>query len=255
MRAEMRRAIASLGRFMVTPTTSKHRVFGWLVHPVLPDHQLIVFARSDDYFFGVLHSSIHELWARRMGTQLREVESGFRYTPTTCFETFPLPWPPGREPAGDPLHEGIARAAAELNTLRERWLNPPEWVDTIAAAVDAEDSFCDVPPDARSLIRRSAIMAQAAKDPNLRTRTLTNLYNARPTWLSLAHHALDTAVLAAYASLDPAGVWSASWPDVWRDSGAGQPLPPDHPLAAQRAEVDQKVLANLLRLNRERGGQ
>ena len=26
-----------------------------------------------------------------MGTQLREVESGFRYTPTTTFETFPFP--------------------------------------------------------------------------------------------------------------------------------------------------------------------
>ena len=29
-------------------------------------------------------------------------------------------------------------------------------------------------------------------------RTLTNLYNARPTWLEHAHAALDTAVLAAY---------------------------------------------------------
>ena len=30
------------------------------------------------------------------------------------------------------------------------------------------------------------------------TRTLTNLYNARPAWLDLAHRALDAAVLAAY---------------------------------------------------------
>ena len=29
-------------------------------------------------------------------------------------------------------------------------------------------------------------------------RTLTNLYNARPTWLELAHKKLDTAVFAAY---------------------------------------------------------
>jgi hypothetical protein len=32
-------------------------------------------------------------WALAMGTQLREKESGFRYTPTSCFETFPFPWP------------------------------------------------------------------------------------------------------------------------------------------------------------------
>ena len=29
-------------------------------------------------------------------------------------------------------------------------------------------------------------------------RTLTNLYNARPTWLDLAHRKLDEAVFAAY---------------------------------------------------------
>ncbi len=43
---------------------------------------------------------------------------------------------------------------------------------------------------------------------------------------------------------------------VWFDRGAGQPLPPDHPLTARRAEIDRKVLANLLRLNvarRKRG--
>ena len=32
----------------------------------------------------------------------------------------------------------------------------------------------------------------------LRKRTLTNLYNARPAWLSHRHAALDTAVFAAY---------------------------------------------------------
>ncbi len=64
----------------------------------VPDHQLIVFARDDDYFFGVLHSRAHEVWSLRMGTWLG-VGNDPRYTPTTCFETFPLPWPPGQEPA------------------------------------------------------------------------------------------------------------------------------------------------------------
>ena len=75
----------------------------------------LVFARDDDYFFGVLHSRIHELWALRMGTQLREAESGFRYTPTTTFETFPFPWPPGQEPAGDP------RVSRRSRRRRGRW--------------------------------------------------------------------------------------------------------------------------------------
>ncbi len=40
------------------------------------------------------------------------------------------------------------------------------------------------------------------KDPEcaklLARRTLTNLYNERPTWLDLAHRKLDEAVFAAY---------------------------------------------------------
>ena len=38
---------------------------------------------------------------------------------------------------------------------------------------------------------------EAAKE--LKKRTLTNLYNHRPTWLDLAHKKLDEAVFAAYA--------------------------------------------------------
>ena len=620
-RPELKRAVAALSRYIVSPRVTKHRLFVWTNGRTVPDCQLIVFARSDDYFFGVLHSAVHELWARRMGTQLREAESGFRYTPTTCFETFPLPWSPGEEPvgshpgagvprvaqppsagetpwegkssiphpgagvpqvaqppsagedgssirhpgatdahpgateseshpgagvpqvaqppsagedgssmphpgatdaypgagvprvaqppsagampagakealshyrrnlphiqpghrpvfvtfctrdrwvlpeaartlvlehclhdhgtklhmhglvvmpdhvhlvftplldsAGTPfglaeimngikgasahrinkllkrrgsvwqdesfdhvmrqheaverkvdyicnnpvrkglvsseddypwlwrewvddvphpgagvpqvaqppsageipwkgessiphpaapeshpaapeshpgapeshpgagvpqvaqppsageipwkgessiphpaateshpgagvphvLHGAIAEAAKELNEQRERWLNPPEWIDPIARAVDAEDDFADVPEEARELIRQSAIMARAAKDKNLKKRTLTNLYNERPTWLRIAHERLDRAVLCAYAAVDPEGDWSPDWSAVWVDSGAGQPLPDDHDLSARRAEVDQLVLANLLRMNLSRAGK
>ncbi|MBI3836293.1 MAG: hypothetical protein HY287_18395 [Planctomycetes bacterium] len=97
---------------------------------------------------------------RRTGTQVREAESGFRYTPTTCFETFPLPRPPGKEPAKHHGYKRIAKAARELNEQRERWLNPPEWIEPIAKAVDRDDDFPDVPQEARALIRQSAIMAE-----------------------------------------------------------------------------------------------
>lgn len=162
-RPEMRKALSGLARFLVTPLVSKHRIFAWLTSSIVPENLLYVFARDDDYFFGVLHSRPHELWSLRQGTQLREKESGNRYTPTTTFDTFPFPWPPGQEPADDPRCEAIAEAARELNEKREVWLNPPN--------------------------------AEAA---TLKTRTLTNLYNARPTWLQQAHEKLDRAVFAAY---------------------------------------------------------
>ena len=253
-RAAMRSALAPLVRYIATPMLTKFRLFVWLDHTTLPDHQLVVFARSDDYFFGVLHSAVHELWARRMGTQLREAESGFRYTPTTCFETFPLPWPPGQESGDSPAWTRISEAARDLNDQRERWLNPPEWIEPLARTVDLAENLADLPEEAQPLMRQSLIMAAAAKDPRLKKRTLTNLYNERPTWLRLAHERLDRAVLAAYALTDPEGGWSEDWAEVWKDAGAGQPLPAGHPQAARRAEVEQQVLANLLRLNLSRSG-
>ena len=159
----MREALRQMSRFIVTPTVSKHRLFVWLEHPTLPDHQLIAVACSDDYFFGVLHSTVHELWARGLGTQVREAESGFRYTPSTTFETFPFPWPPGCESKEDPRVEAIAQAARELVEKRDRWLNP-----------------------------------EGADEATLKKCTLTNLYNERPTWLDHAHRKLDHAVLDAY---------------------------------------------------------
>ncbi len=250
-RPAMREAIPD-ARVLVTPNVTKHRLFAWLDAAVLPDHQLIAFARDDDYFFGVLHSAVHELWARRMGTQLRDVKSGFRYTPTTCFETFPLPWPPGQEPTDSDACRRIAAAGRDLDEQRRRWLNPPEWIEPIARQVDVREDFSRVPEQVRPLIRWSAIMAEAARDKDFKKRTLTELYNERPAWLRLAHRELDAAVLAAYAAADGNGDWTEDWAGVWEPAGAGQPLPEDHPLHAARADAEQKVLEGLLRLNARR---
>ncbi len=115
-RPEVRASCLVLPRYLATPRVSKHRLFVWLNGRVLPDSALIVFARSDDYFFGILHSRLHEVWALAQGTQLREKESGFRYTPSTCFETFPMPHPtPAQEKA-------IADAAKKLDDARNNWM-------------------------------------------------------------------------------------------------------------------------------------
>lgn len=247
--ADFRNATRSHSRYLVTCQTAKYRIFVWAGTPSLPAQTVIAFGRSDDYFLGVLHSTIHELWALRQGTQL---EDRPRYTPTTCFETFPLPWSPGKEPTNHAAYKAIAAAAKDLDTQRERWLNPPEWIDPIAKRIDVADKFSDVPKEARALIRQSAIMAAAAVDPKLKKRTLTNLYNERPTWLRLAHERLDRAVLGAYAAVDPKGGWKEDWAEVWVETGAGAPLPPGHALEKKREEVEERVLGNLLRMNGER---
>ena len=162
-RPEMRASLAKCERFIVTPRVAKHRLFVWLPQPILPDSALIAFARDDDFFFGILHSRLHEIWTLAQGTQLRERESGFRYTPTSCFETFPFPWSPAlpvgalsRAQAG--YHAAISAAAATLDRLRSEWQG----------------------------------------DRSDQERTLTRLYNAKPAWLTNAHTALDAAVAGAY---------------------------------------------------------
>lgn len=117
-RPSMRAALAGLSRYLATPGHSKHRIFAWLPPEALPDQSLFVFARDDDYFFGILHSSAHELWARAHGTQVRDAESGFRYTPTTTFETFPFPDPSPEQ------HAAVAKEAKTLSELRQGWLTP-----------------------------------------------------------------------------------------------------------------------------------
>ncbi len=189
-RPDLRNALTGLLRQLATPAVAKHRLFAWYSVDDLCNQGTLVFARQDDYFFGALHSRAHEVWSLRMGTWLG-VGNDPRYTPTTCFETFPLPWSPGREPEDDSRHAAIAAAARNLNDLREKWLNPPDAAET-----------------------------------ELKKRTLTNLYNARPAWLAHAHAALDRAVWAAYG-----------WDDV-----------------DPATTADDAILERLLALNRERAG-
>ena len=173
---------------------AKHRLFVWLDARVCPDHQLIVIARDDDVTFGILHSRFHEAWSLRLGTSL---EDRPRYTPTTTFETFPFPEGlspnlPAVAQAPGSRAAAIADAARRLVELRDRWLNPPEWVEWVEEPVPGYPER-PVPRD-----------ESAAKE--LRKRTLTNLYNARPQWLADAHAALDNAVAAAYG-------WPADLPE------------------------------------------
>ena len=175
-----------LTRYIATPRVAKHRLFVWLDARIYPDCQLIVIARDDDTVFGILHSRFHEAWSLRLGTSL---EDRPRYTPTTTFETFPFPEGltpdvPAAAYAGEPRAAAIAEAARRLVELRDRWLNPPEWTEW------ADEPAPGYP---RRPVPRNEDAAQ-----QLRKRTLTNLYNARPQWLADAHAALDAAVAAAY---------------------------------------------------------
>ena len=185
-RQGMWRALDGLPRYIATPRVAKHRLFAWLDARICPDSQLIVISRDDDVTFGILHSRFHEAWSLRLGTSL---EDRPRYTPTTTFETFPFPEGLSPNvPAGEYLDEpqalAIAKSARRLVELRDRWLNPPEWVEWVDEPVPG--------------FPKRAVARSEAAEKELRKRTLTNLYNGRAQWLDDAHVALDAAVAAAY---------------------------------------------------------
>jgi len=222
-RLEMRKSFIGQSRFIATCMVAKHRIFTWSPIVAIPANVVIVFSRSDDYFLGVLHSKLHEVWALKLGTRQ---ETRPRYTPTTCFETFPFPAPtPDQEAA-------IAAAARELDALRERWLNPPEWTreevlefpGTVGGPWDRyiDRATVDAGTGIGTVRYSRLVPKDSASETQLKKRTLTNLYNARPAWLDAAHRTLDAAVFAAYG-------WD---PDL----------------------DDEEILAKLLELNLARAG-
>ena len=86
-----------------------------------------------------------------------------------------------------------------LNHLRERWLNPPEWVDVVPEVlVQGQKRYPD------------RVIPKPEFALKIKERTLTKLYNERPKWLQLAHAALDSAVAAAYGWAD----YSEAMPDA-----------------------------------------
>jgi hypothetical protein len=217
--ADMRGGVGGLNRFIVTPRVAKHRYFVWLPMPVSPDSRLFVIARSDDATFGILQSRIHELWSLAQAS-MHGVGNDPTYNAKSCFETFPFP--EGLTPA-DTAHQQtetlpsgalipaqlgnneklqavasrIAEAARTLNQRREAWLNPPEWTQRVP---EVTPLGMDHSPYPDRILPREGLSEADAKA--LHKRTLTNLYNARPAWLAMAHTELDAAVAAAYGWAD-----------------------------------------------------
>ena len=187
-RPAMRRNMANLQKYIATPMVSSYRTFAFLPSALLPDQKLVTFARDDDTFLGILQSKFHELWTIATCSWIG-AGNDITYSNTAVFETFPFPEGltpniPAADYANDPRAIAIAKAAARLNELRENWLNPADLVRREPEVVPGyPDRILPVSPEA---------------EKELKKRTLTNLYNARPTWLVNAHKALDEAVAAAY---------------------------------------------------------
>ena len=119
----------------------------------------------------------------------------------------------GSRKTPDEYRDEIAIAANELNELRKRWLNPPEWTVEkfleFPGSVNGPWARYVMNPDKNGIgtvryPRFEPLDADCAS--KLKERTLTKLYNERPAWLDFAHKKLDATVAAAYG-------WPADLPD------------------------------------------
>jgi hypothetical protein len=108
----MRPVLEGLGRFIITPRLSKHRVFCWMAGGSIPDTQIVAIALDSDEAMGVLSSRFHGVYALAAGSRLG-VGNDPRYNNAACFGSFPFP------AATDGQRDRIATAARDLHAFRD----------------------------------------------------------------------------------------------------------------------------------------
>ena len=81
-------------------------------------------------------------------------------------------------------------AAADLDTWREKWLNPEGWLDW------------EITPEEQNAGFPSRPVPKPEYAAAWKKRSLTNLYNEMPAGLKLRQEKLDRAVAAAYGWTD-----------------------------------------------------
>lgn len=106
-RVDLYNAIAGLSHVLVVNRgASPHVAFARVPTGQVFAKTLAVFALPSHAAFATLQSRVHEVWTRFFASTLEE---RLRYTPTDCFETFPLPPDhdevPALEAAGQAYHD------------------------------------------------------------------------------------------------------------------------------------------------------
>jgi len=104
------RSAMPLSQVIVTANVTKYWAPSLIHNEGIFSHMTVIFASSSPAFLALLLSCTHAVWAWKQASSL---ETRLRYTPSDCFETFPLP-EHGELPADDRLNE----LGSEFHTLR-----------------------------------------------------------------------------------------------------------------------------------------
>jgi len=133
LRPAMREAIFITGTYFAVPRVSKWSIFTVGQFDQLPDTSINVVAASDFYVLGILTSRVHRNWFR---AQCSTLKADTRYTPSTCFETFPFPQKLSRS-----LAQEIRGTMEDLNLYRTQTMETHQWgITKLYNALAAEPS-------------------------------------------------------------------------------------------------------------------
>ena len=172
-RQGMWRSLDGLTRCIATARVAKHRLFVWLDARIVPDSKVIIIARDDDVTFGILHSRFHEAWSLRM-CSWHGMGNDPVYNPSTVFQTSPSRT--ASRPTSPPPTTLAIRAPSPLRMRPVGW-----WNSETAGSIRLNGWSGWTSRFLAIRCARSPTTRRAAKE--LKARTLTNLYNARPQWL------------------------------------------------------------------------
>lgn len=229
-RPELRDAIATLDRYIVSPMTAKHRYFVAVAKEHISDQGLICVASARWEVMAVLSSRAHIDWALARGGFLG-VGNDPRYNNSLIF--LPYPFPSAVDPKlvpGDPAYaqqERLRELGERLDTFRKQLLSKHSFL-TMTSLYNALERLrelengCDVPP-------------LTAAERDVHQAGLISV-------LKEIHDDIDRTVLAAYG-------WEDLIPELVGKPGATLPSP--HKTEAQE-QAEEKLLTRLVALNHER---
>lgn len=115
----MRKVLESLDLYFNIPRHAKWSIFLPADKSWLPGDSTVVVASDDFYILGVITSGIHRIWVYAKSSTIK---GDLRYTPNTCFETFPFPQTPSAQ-----IVQQIRAKALELHQYRSDQMQQKQW--------------------------------------------------------------------------------------------------------------------------------
>jgi hypothetical protein len=108
-------AIADSSQVLATALHQPNWQLAFMQSGQVFSHALAIFSLSSRAWLTALQCSSHELWARFLGSSMKD---DLRYTPSDCFETFPFPTALLDSVASDPAYK---TTRASLEVIGERY--------------------------------------------------------------------------------------------------------------------------------------